>query len=554
MKTLLVTSILYGLFTIASAQTIPYNPIPDWESSPAGHIATGLGLADINGDGWKDLVAANGNDIQRQSLVVYYNNGDGSFPQAPDWQSDDIDYHGHLACGDVDKDGDIDVAVSVYLGAGGFSSPGKVKVYYNEGNQLEANPSFISNPFYTFSCSLGDADGDGDLDIVTTAGEPYGNILDHGKLFLNNNGSFQTDPDWESDIEMGSLDVEFGDINRDGFMDVIFVCQDDDNYIYLGTQEGGISTSPEWISGETLSYINSVDIGYREPGESLVVMTENSQLGGQGKVRRYLFGDPIPAISSADWYSNPFGYGSGIILADVDIDSTLDLIYGGWWLPMKIALGDEGGFEIDPAYTSNTNSVIEAILMADLGKESIGTKTALYPIDEQMAGDHVIILHDQLIESVTGIIKNGNILSYTDYCYVPNKNWISFPQELAEGDTLEITYQQSPHPDIVITNWDSSKGNYIFYNTTPPVGMAEWIEENVDIQLFPNPASDYLNLRIRGEVNGEMHVSITDLSGRNILSTCFSQLKDPYRIDISALERGLYILRLHGKGYLFVKR
>ena len=169
-----------------SAQNIPYNQSPDWESTPLGHIATGLGLADINGDGWKDIVTANGNDIQRQSLVVYYNNGDGTFPAEPSWSSSDIDYHGHCAVGDIDKDGWIDVAVSVYIGEAGFSEPGKVKVYYNTGGELESAPSFQSIEFYTFSCALGDADADGDLDLAVAASESYGDIWDYGKVFFWN--------------------------------------------------------------------------------------------------------------------------------------------------------------------------------------------------------------------------------------------------------------------------------------------------------------------------------------------------------------------------------
>ena len=73
---------LSGLLTVmAAAQTI-YNTSPDWVSADSG-VATGAALADIDRDGWLDLVVANGNDISRQRLAVYYNNGDGAFPPLP---------------------------------------------------------------------------------------------------------------------------------------------------------------------------------------------------------------------------------------------------------------------------------------------------------------------------------------------------------------------------------------------------------------------------------------------------------------------------------------
>ncbi len=38
------------------------------------------------------------------------------------------------------------------------------------------------------------------------------------------------------------------------------------------------------------------------------------------------------------WTSTFSGYGSGINLADIDNDSDLDLLTGGWWQPVRIYL------------------------------------------------------------------------------------------------------------------------------------------------------------------------------------------------------------------------
>ena len=65
---------------------------------------------------------ANGNDMARQSVVVYLNPG-GSFPLRRPGPPRDVDYHGHLDLADVDGDGALDLAVAVYLGAGGFEPP-----------------------------------------------------------------------------------------------------------------------------------------------------------------------------------------------------------------------------------------------------------------------------------------------------------------------------------------------------------------------------------------------------------------------------------------------
>ncbi len=136
----LVWIILILLAPFLPAQSFIFHTTPDWVSQALGHYATGLGIADINQDGWDDLVVANGNDMARQNVVVYYNQPPGNFPTSPSWSSSDIDYHGHLAIGDIDGNGYPDVAVSTFLGAGAFYEPGFAKVYFNYDGQLEACP------------------------------------------------------------------------------------------------------------------------------------------------------------------------------------------------------------------------------------------------------------------------------------------------------------------------------------------------------------------------------------------------------------------------------
>ncbi len=80
-----------------------YSSTPDWESNNPQY-STGAALTDLNQDGWLDLVVADGNDMQKGRLNVYYNN-EGSYPSTADWQSDDLKYNGHLDIADVNGDG-----------------------------------------------------------------------------------------------------------------------------------------------------------------------------------------------------------------------------------------------------------------------------------------------------------------------------------------------------------------------------------------------------------------------------------------------------------------
>jgi hypothetical protein len=539
--------ILIFITVFSQAQkVIPYNTTPDWISNPNGHISTGLGLADINGDGWKDLVVAIGNDIERQPVVVYYNQGDGAFNQDPDWYSNDIDYHGHLSCGDINHDGWVDVAVSVYLGPSGFSSPGKVKVYYNQGGELEKDPSFTSENFYTFSCALGDANADGWLDLAAAAAEPYSGTLDEGKIFMNNNGLFTPAPQWQSAVAMGPLDVDFADFDLNGYLDVVFTCEDAPTYIYLAGSTGAIDPTPAWYSAESTNFNNSLDAGLTRGKETMsLVVTGNNQLGGDGKVRHYAFDQGVPGSSQASWLSNPFGYGSGIILANIDNDEYLDLIYGGWWLPVKIAMGDENGFELNTSYTSATNSVVEAIQMADLDRDHIQHGRDTLVVGTATAG--IVILKKQLVENILQVVVNGDTLETSAYCSVSNKNWISFHNHLQQNDTVVVDYEWSDDLEIVVTNWDSQVGEYIFYNTTSHSGHVDHPAGDNSLSVFPNPTDGALRILFAAAPVSGCTFEVISLSGTRLLSGSLSwpgNVHSPITIDLGDLSAGMYILRV----------
>ncbi len=535
---LLALMLCYGL----SAQ-IPFETLPSYESTPMGHYATGLGLADINGDGWKDIITANGNDIQRQRLCVYYNNGDGTFPLTPDWQSNDIDYHGHLSAGDIDLDGDVDIAVSVYLGPMGFGYPGKIKVYYNTGVELEGTPTYQSQYMYTFSCALGDADGDGDLDIAAACGEPYSSDFDHGRIFFNNNGTFDPVAGWESDVEMGALDVEFGDVDMNGFLDLIFVCQYTDNYIFLADNQGYIDPVHDWFSDLPQNFMNSVEFGLPcTTASPCFVSTGNDQLGGDGKIKQFVFTNPIPAISPPDWESGYVGNGSGILMAEVNGDDNLDLLYGSWWGPLEILEGDCGFWNTVPAYTSLETSVVEAILMSDLGKFNYQTGNMTI---KSLAEQGVLTLPHHIIERINTVSVNSQQLARNEYAYTELDNWISFKDNIMPGDVVSINYEYSAHGDIVITNWDPGVGNFIYYNMNNPVGVDEAgsIQSVAITDIYPQPATTFFTVHHRGFQGSDISIMIYDPAGRLLRS---ENLKNTGMVKLSSgdLMPGLYLLRI----------
>ena len=136
------------------------------------------------------------------------------------------------------------MVVSKFLGLDRFDSPGGVEVFLNQGDSLSVQPDWSYEGVFTFSLALGDIEGDGDLDIALAVGESYFNEPDIARV-LCNTGAGDFVLCWEADAPRYSFDVAMVDINRDGAQDLIFAHQDEGHSIHLGDGQFP-SKEPSW--------------------------------------------------------------------------------------------------------------------------------------------------------------------------------------------------------------------------------------------------------------------------------------------------------------------
>lgn len=462
---------------------VPYNTSPSWISTDITARSTGGMFADINQDGWLDYVVANGNDMARQRVAIYLNNGNGTLPTNPNWQSADIDYHGHLDVGDVNGDGFPDVAVSVYLGANGFNSRGKVKLYLNNNGTLSSTPNWTSaDSFYTFSCAFGDANGDGRLDLAVACGEAYYNRPEQQRIYLNTGVILESSPSWKSSASIYAYDVNWFDMDNDGDLDLVFANEKFPNYVYRNNN-GIISTSPVWQSNDPSIYANSLFLGdVNNDGFIDLAISDNNQLGGTGKFKIYLNNNGM-LNSLPSWSSDFSGYGSGILLADIDNEGDLDLITGGWWNPIRIYLNNNGSFNNTPQFISNTNSVVEAIFCGDVNKVGIQNMAKTFVGNGTRKLFYLSNMHLQFIDR---IIVGNDTLPKNQYCFDLENGWISFANAPASGKQILVEFAKSIKLDLGVTNWDSNIGNYLFTSLNIPVELISFSANVVDNKVFLN--------------------------------------------------------------------
>ena len=174
-------------------------------SSPAGPFdPKGVTAGDVDGDGDLDLAFSTGADDG-----LYLNNGSGVFTLSPSNLGGfagvvDVD----LA--DFDGDGDLDAWVSALSS----SSTAQDEVWLNDGTGVFTLGSSY-NSGATYQSAVVDADGDGDLDVVTGTGSSRPN-----RVWLNN-GSASFVADSASHGTDAALGIAAGDLDGDGDADYV---------------------------------------------------------------------------------------------------------------------------------------------------------------------------------------------------------------------------------------------------------------------------------------------------------------------------------------------
>ncbi len=227
------------LFVVADGPDLLYLAKPDGTyedvAAKAGVADPGNGrgalLADLDGDGDLDLAVANrSRDGRLGRLNLYENLGGARFRLAATPGGATTRELMHLAAGDVDGDGDLDLHVAIYGKTAGAYPTDLLEdrdgapdwLLVNEGGfrfEERAQAWGVADRGWTLSSALADLDGDGRPELV--AADDFG----RKRLYRNDGGKRFVDvsdaagPGRERANGMG---VDIADVDGDGELDLYF--------------------------------------------------------------------------------------------------------------------------------------------------------------------------------------------------------------------------------------------------------------------------------------------------------------------------------------------
>ena len=314
----------------------------------------------------------------------------------------------NVSIDDLNGDGNLDIVL-----AKGRHWPLVNRVLLNDGHgRFPVAHNLGEAADRTYSASLADLDGDGDLDVVIANDAP-----DPKRVYLNDGkgnfreGSTYGRPDWP--MRNGSI----ADLNGDGLPDIIVANRTGDNrganYICLNRGKGVFDADCLAFSHESATTITPADfnhdrfvdlaVPHREGGQSHVYLND----GKAGFPRQVPFGPPDAAIrmtAAADldrdglvdivaiderrggfiYFNQKDGtFSAGVPLAntkavpyalavgDMNLDGKVDIIVGNVEAPSTIYFNDGSGRHFTAAQVGDNKGTVYGFAVGDLDKDRL---------------------------------------------------------------------------------------------------------------------------------------------------------------------------------------
>jgi hypothetical protein len=229
----------------------------------ANGLQLGLSVAsagDVNGDGFSDVIVGTGSNVGNTAYVHLgsFQGLEGGTGTTLTGTSGEWFGHAVASAGDVNGDGYGDVIVGAPRHTNTQQFQGRASIYLGSASGLTTVPAWTVRGEYandalgTSVASAGDVNGDGFSDVIVAA------FVDRAYLYLGSPGGPSTTPAWSTSGLLfrglyGPVVAPAGDVNGDGYSDVLvtspgnatFATGAGAAYVFHGSPSG-LPSTPSW--------------------------------------------------------------------------------------------------------------------------------------------------------------------------------------------------------------------------------------------------------------------------------------------------------------------
>lgn len=494
--------------------------LPGFPVTLTGGAVNSPVLADINGNGRLEIIVEE--RYWPKGFVSVYR-GDGSVMNG--WPVD-LDYipASAAAAGDITGDGVPEIiAESLY----------SIYAFDTSGNTLPHFP-FTPGETRAFSYSapvLADMDGDSIREIlVGDHSTEYG----YGQVYIIDNTAKVLDGWPRTTANWIFNSVSVADIDYDGHPDVItgdqvlhFVPW---NHIYAWDRFGnfleGFPTAYIWAVNNQVMIVDIDNDKYPE-----LICDDNT---AEGKYLAFnhdgtpVTGWPVPLMGSS-FYMNPF-------FTDMNMDGKLDFCGGGI----------ENTVPQCHIYVWNTENAFQP------------SRNVLPVLQYNLRHDGVYRLPDHYIfanfEPDTHMVQPGDEIAFSDLSLgnILEREWYfqgGTPTFSGEQNPT-VTYNFPGEFDVSLTVTDGTVYDTLLLpdliHVTVPAMTGPAGDADNAIEIFPDPDGGSVCVRFLQKNRGNVHIDISDLSGRRIFRTGISIVSPRtwHRMEIPAYISGIFLIRI----------
>ncbi len=474
--------------------------------------AWGICTGDINNDGYSDVLYGgyfDGLNIvsHSQFIDLYFKTNHG--------EDDFMVFLQGVNFADLDNDGNLDIFAChdvgpsrIYIGdgLGGFTmNTSIIDTHLNGGGENDAG---------NYGSLFTDINNDGLIDLyIAKCRQGVSDPTDPRRiniLFINNgDGTFsEVAEDWNLDIGEQSWSADFGDIDNDGDMDMllgnhtgefvqVYINNGDETFTDI-TTDAGLSSSFDYhvIQSKFADFDNDGYLDIIIAGSSHIMFAKNN-------------GDNTFEIVEE---SNVFSTTNSFALGDLNHDGYTDFYstpggYGAW-----------GSSGTDSLYLNNggENNFITFDLEGTISnRDGIGARVIIYGSFGQQMRE----------------IRSGESYGI--------QNTLSAHFGIGLASTIDSAFVH--WPSGVIDQLLSTEANQFItvIEGAFPVGINNDLNLDFGISVYPNPASDHINIVFENTTDKQIDLQILNQLGKEVYNE--SSIRTSMEVELSRFEAGIYI-------------